>query len=190
MAQTASYTSAAKPRIAGSIYRAAKGTALPTTADASLDNSLFVCLGYISEDGITNSNTRESEIFKAFGGDKVRSVQTDHTDAFNFKLIEVLNKDVLGTVYGEGNVSGDLTNGLSVEVNGDEATAYSWVIDMIMGDDTLDRIVIPDGKITEQGETIYSTSELVAFDVTVTAFPDSNKNTHYEYKKKAPVVTT
>lgn len=190
MAQTASYTSAAKPRAAGSIYRAAKGTTLPTTADADLDSTLFTCLGYVSEDGITNNNTKESSVFKAFGGDHVRSIQTDHTDNFKLKLIEVLNSDVLGTVYGVNNVSGDLTNGIAVEVNGEEATAYSWVIDMIMGDDTLSRIVIPDGKITEQGETVYSTSELVAFDITITAFPDTAKNTHYEYKKKAPVVTT
>lgn len=191
MAQTASYTSAAKPRAAGSIYRAAKGTTLPTSADSALDSSLFTCLGYISEDGITNSNTRESEALKAWGGDTVLTIQTDYTDTFNFKLIEVLNSDVLGTVYGENKVSGtSLATGISVEVSGQEPTAYVWVIDMIMNDDTLNRIVIPDGKISEMGDTVYSTSELVAFDVTVTAIPDSSGNTHYEYKKTNPVVTT
>lgn len=190
MSTTANYTSAAKPRAAGSIYRAPKGTTLPTSADSVLDTAVFTCLGYIGEDGITNSNSRESEALKAWGGDTVLTIQTDYTDTFNFKLIEVLNKDVLGTVYGENNVTGtDLASGISVSANSQEPTAFSWVIDMIMNDDTLNRIVIPDGKISEMGDTSYSTSELVAYDVTVTAFPDSSNNTHYEYKKKNPVVT-
>ena len=61
---------------------------------------------------------------------------------------------------------------------------------MIMRDDTLNRIVIPNGKISEVGDITYSSSDLTAYDVTVTAFPDTNSNTHYEYKKAAPVVTT
>lgn len=191
MGNTASYTSAAKPRAAGAIYRAPKGTSpLPSTADATLSSGTYTCLGYISEDGITNSNTRESDSFKAWGGDTVLTNQTSYTDTFNFKLIEVLNKDVLGTVYGEANVTGsDLATGLAVTANSTELTEYVWVIDMIMNNDTLNRIVIPAGKISEVGDITYAGSDLVAFDVTVTAFPDSSGNTHYEYKKTNPVTT-
>ena len=56
MSQTASYTSAAKPTPSGCLYRAPKGTTLPTTADSTLDPAVFTCLGYLSEDGITNSD--------------------------------------------------------------------------------------------------------------------------------------
>ena len=62
MANNANNVSAAKPGISGAIYRAATTTTLPTTADGSLD-AAFTCLGYISEDGITNSNSRESDTF-------------------------------------------------------------------------------------------------------------------------------
>lgn len=190
MSQTANYTSAAKPTPSGSIYRAPKGTTLPTTADSVLDPAVFTCLGYISEDGITNSDNKTSEDKKAFGGDTVLTIQTDHTDKFKFKFIEVLNKDVLATVRGENNVSGDLATGLSVKSNGDEPTPYVWIIDLIMNDDTMNRKVIPDGKISEQGDTVYSSKDLVAYDVTITAIPDSYGNTHYDYYKKRPVVTT
>ena len=191
MAQTANYTSAAKPKAAGCLYRAPKGTTGPTSVDAALDPAVYTCLGYLSEDGITNSIARSSEVKKAFGGDTVLTIQNDFTDSFKFKFIEVLNKYVLGTVHGEANVTGsDLDTGLAIEVNSDELTEYLWVIDLIMNDDTLSRTVIPAGRITEMGDITYTSSDLVAYDVTVTAVADSSGNTHYEYKKKKPVVTT
>lgn len=191
MSQTASNTSAAKPRATGSIYRAPVTETAPTSADSILDPAKFICLGYVSEDGVTNSNSRESEALKAWGGDTVLTIQTDYTDTFNFKLIEVLNKDVLGTIYGVNNVTGsDLSTGISVKANSDEPTQYMWVIDMIMNNDVLKRIVIPRGKISEVGDTTYSSSDLVAYDTTITAVPDSAGNTHYEYIKAHPVVTT
>jgi hypothetical protein len=189
MANNASYASAAKPNVAGAIYRAAKTATLPTTADGTLSAD-YKCLGYISEDGVTNSNSRSSDTFKAWGGDTILTNQTEYTDTFNFKLLEVLNADVLGTVYGEANVTGSsLATGISVQANSQELSNYIWVIDMIMNGDTLNRIVIPDGKISEVGDTVYSGSDLVAYDVTVSAFPDSSGNTHYEYKKTKPVVS-
>lgn len=188
MANNASNVSAAKPNIAGAIYYAPVNTELPTTADGAITG--FTCLGYISEDGITNSNTRESDSFKAWGGDTVLTSQTSYSDTFNFKLLEVLNKDVLKTVFGADNVTGtDLASGLTVKANSKELSTFSWVIDMIMRDDTLNRIVIPNGKISEVGDITYSSSDLTAYDVTVTAFPDTNANTHYEYKKASPVTT-
>ena len=190
MSQTANYTSAAKPTPSGCLYRAPKGTTLPTSADSTLDPTKFICLGYLSEDGITNSDTKTSEDKKAFGGDTVLTIQTDHSDKFKFKFIEVLNKDVQATVYGEANVSGDLVNGMTVQSNADEPTPYVWVMDLIMNDDTLHRKVIPDGKITERGDTVYSSNNLAAYDVTITGIPDASGNTHYDHYKKRPVVTT
>lgn len=184
----ASNVSAAQPNIAGAIYYGPTSTTLPTTADEALAAG-FTCLGYISEDGITNSNTRESDTFKAWGGDTVLTSQTSYSDTFNFKLLEVLNKDVLKTVFGAANVSGDLATGLTVNANSKELGSFAWVIDMVMRDDALNRIVIPNGKISEVGDITYASSDLTAYDVTVTAFPDSNSNTHYEYKKAAPVVS-
>ena len=190
MGNTASYTSAAKPRIAGGIYRAAKTATAPTSADSSLDAS-FTCLGYISEDGVVNSIERDTETKKAWGGDTVLIIQNDFTDSFQFSLLEVLNKDVIGTVHGESNVTGsDLASGLKVSVNSQEPTEYMWVFDMIMNDGVLNRLVIPCARVQEVGDITYSSSDLVEYDVTITAIPDSSGNTHYEYKKSQPVVTT
>lgn len=189
MANISGNVSAAKPGATGAIYRAPKTVTAPNAADSALSED-FICLGYISEDGITNSNTRESDEFKAWGGDTVLTNQTAYNDTFNFKLIEVLNKDVLATVYGSSNVTGTaLSSGLTVKANSKELDEYMWVIDMIMRDNTLNRIVIPQGKISEVGDITYSDADLVAYDVTVTAFPDGSGNTHYEYKKTGTVVS-
>lgn len=167
-----------KPKIAGAIFRAPLGTKLPTTAKETLDTA-FVELGYCGEDGLVNSNSAEFEDYKAWGGDVVYSSQTEKTDTFNFSLIEVMNKAVLQTIYGDDHVKGDLENGLTVEANNEELSESSYVFDLLLNG-AMKRIVVPKGKITETGDVTYSDDELTAYETTITCYP-SNKITHYEY---------
>ena len=182
MANNAGNVSTAKPAVAGAIHRAPAGTTLPTTADETLATG-FKGLGYVSDDGATNSDERESEEVKAWGGDTVAAPQTGFTDKFKYKLIESLNTDVLKAVYGDGNVSGTLASGLTVKVNAKEQPEASWVIDTILTGDVKKRMVIPKGKLTEKGEVVYKDNEPIGYEVTITAFPDTDGNTHYEYLK-------
>lgn len=182
MAQTTSNVTAAKPETGGALYVAATGTSLPTSTSASI--TAFTGLGYISEDGLTNELTRDSEEIKAWGGDTVLQPQTGFTDTFSCTLIETLNVDVLKEVFGASNVSGTLAGGIDVKVNSDELSERSWVVDMVMRNGVAKRVVIPKGKITEIGEVTYSDSEAAGYEITITAFPDSSNNTHYEYIKE------
>ena len=61
-----------KRRTAGGIYRAAAGTTLPTDATTSLA-AAFKEIGYISEDGVTNSISKTTNEIKEWGGDTVDS---------------------------------------------------------------------------------------------------------------------
>lgn len=182
----ASNVSAGKPLTTGAIWVAPTGTTLPTSTTESLDGA-FKCLGYCSDDGLTNSTNLESETIKAWGGDTVLTIQTSKEDTFGFTLIEVLNENVLKFIYGSGNVSGSLATGLTIEVNNDDLEEKSIVIDMIMRDNTAKRVVIPYAKISEVGDVVYSDSEAVGYETTVTTSPDTNGNTHYEYILKTGV---
>lgn len=178
-----------KPKVGGAIASAPLGTILPTDAVTELDTK-FKKLGYISEDGLTNSNSPESETIKAWGGDTVLSVQTSKADTFSYKLIEALNPDVLKEIYGNENVTGDIATGITITANAKELEDHSIVIDMMLRDETLKRIVIPRGKVSEVGEISYVDSDAIGYETTLQTLPDEKGNTHYEYIIKQAKVTT
>lgn len=182
MANTVTNVSAGKPKVSGAIYRAplSSGLVLPTDATTALGTD-FKALGYVSDDGLTNTNSPDSETIKAWGGDTVLTIQTEKPDEFQLTLIEVLNTDVLAAVYGSSNVSGSLTSGITVKANADEPEEAAWVIDMVMRGGVLKRIVIPDGKVTEIGDIEYTDEDAVGYELTVQAMPDASGQTHYEY---------
>lgn len=173
--------SAAKPAVAGAIFAAALGTALPTDAVTALAAD-YKALGYVSKDGVTNANSPSSESVTAWGGDVVLDGQTDKPDTFKFTLIEALNPEVLKFVYGDGNVSGALAEGITVTANRTEAVQRVLVVDMVLKN-AVKRIVVPRAKITEVDEIVYQEGKAVGYGTKLSASPDEKGNTHYEYIK-------
>lgn len=182
---------AAKPiSVRGGIYRAPLGTTLPTDASTAL-GAAFKTVGYISEDGVTNSSSIESGDVKCWGGVTVATLQTGMTDTFKYKVLEMQDIEVLKAIYGANNVTGTLSTGITVNVKAEEVESACWVIDMKEGD-TLHRIVIGDGKITERGEIVYKDSEAIGVELTISAnafefgtSSASNICTHREFFKTA-----
>ena len=185
---TVTNVSVGKPKIGGAIFRAPLGTTLPTTADATL-NSAFVEMGYVSEDGVTNSNSPESDTVKAWGGDVVLTLMEGREDTFQFTLIEAKNIEVLKAVFGNDNVSGSLSAGIVIQNTNEDLEDCSWVIDMILRDNTVKRVVIPDGKVSEVGDITYSDSDAIGYEITLSAMPDSNGVLQYEYIKATSATT-
>lgn len=180
--------STAKPKIGGAIYSAPLGTTLPTDAVTKLDGA-FKSLGYISEDGLTNNNTPETDAIKAWGGKTVTVVQSEKTDTFGYTLIEALNIEVLKEVYGSDNVSGDLDTMITIRANATPLEAHCLVVDMVLKAGVLKRIVIPNAAVSEIGEISYKDADAIGYETTLTAMPDGNGDTHKEYIQKSTTPT-
>lgn len=176
--------SAAEPRVAGAIYRAPITATAPESALQEL-TAEFETLGYISEDGYSNNNSRSSTPFKDWSGTEIDSVQTEKTDRFKYKMLEILKKVVNQEIFGDENVTGDIDTEMVAKANAKELPEHMYVIDVIMKGGYIRRTVIPKGKVTEIAEISYKKNELAGFEVTISAFPsDAEGNTHFEYTAK------
>lgn len=172
-----------KPKVGGAVFRAPISTPLPTDATTEL-NVAFKCLGYISEDGLTNDGSRTTQSIKAWGGDVVHVSTTDKKDDFTMTFIESLSAEVLKLVHGDSNVTGSLEDGMTVAAGSGDLEDYAYVIEMIMTGGVLKRVVLPSASVSNVAEVQYDDSDAVGYGVTLTAMADSAGNTHYEYFKK------
>lgn len=176
--------STGKPKVAGAVFRAAAGSTLPTDPTTALDTA-FTDLGYISEDGVTNNNSPETENIKAWGGQVVLVVSTEKPDEFQLTFIEALNVNVLKTVYGDANVTTAQNGVVTVKATADEPGEHAYVIDMILKGGAMRRIVIPAGVLKETAEIVYKDDEAIGYQITLSCLPDATGVTHYEYTATA-----
>lgn len=176
--------STGKPNLAGAVLRAAAGTTLPTDGTTALD-AAFKDMGFVSEDGVTNNNSPETENIKAWGGQVVAVVSTEKPDEFRIKFIEALNENVLKTVYGDANVITGQDGTITVKATADEPSEHPYVIELHLSGGARRRIVIPAGVLKETAEIVYKDDEPIGYDVTISCLPDATGVNHYEYNVPA-----
>ena len=174
MASTASNVFAAQPRATGVLRAAPKGSTAPTNASTALA-AAFVDLGYIGEDGITESMTRDTDKKRALGGSVVKVLQTEYGNTFTFVFMEHLNAEVLKRIYGPDNVEIDGAN-ITVKKNKKVLPREAYVIDVEDGDN-LDRTYIADGQIIEVGDIVRVHSDTIAYEVTIEGYEDTDGDT-------------
>lgn len=177
---SASNVTAGKPKIGGAVFRAPKGTTLPISAVTELANT-YKCLGYCSEDGISNGNDSSSNKVSAWGGDVVLNMITSGSDTFSLTLIETLNAEVIKAVYGSDNVTVETGGDIKLAVNGGSDEEAVYVFDLLLKDGAVKRIVVPCATITSLGEIKYSDNSAVGYSITLTAVNGEDGNSHYEY---------
>lgn len=176
--------SVAKPKVGGAVFVAPVGTELPTDVTTALD-AAFQNVGYISEDGVVNTNSPDTDTIKEWGGASVGKIDNGKDDTWQFTMIEALNPTALKLVYGADNVRGTLTDGITVMANSNEQADVALVIDMILKGGALKRVVLPSAGVSEVGEVTYAATSAIGYQTTLLATPDEAGNTHYEYIKGA-----
>lgn len=179
MANTATNVSTGKPNISGAVYVAPMTSTAPTDASTALGDD-FVCLGYVSEDGLENSNEMDVSAIKVWGGAIVYRSLTELDDSFSLTLLESENVDVLKTVYGDSNVT-EADGKISVDVKAEDPQEKIWVFELSLRGGKKKRIVIPDGAVTARETITYNDEDAIGYGITVSAYPDANGSTHKEY---------
>lgn len=174
----------AKPSIGGGVMSAPLTVNLPTDAASKAED--FNNLGYISDAGVTRSIQKDTEVVKAWGGNVVLVLNKSKTETFKFVTLNGTDPNVLKLVNGDSNVSGNsLATGISAKSNNANDPGHRFVIDMIEEENTLHRICIPKGVVTNIGDVVYVDNAAVGYEVTLTAIADADGNTCYEYWKTA-----
>ena len=176
--------SAGKPKIGGAIYRAPGGTTPPTTATATLSTA-FVCVGYISDAGVVQSENLNTTVVNAWGGEPVLVTENSRIEDFKFTMLETMKDEPNKIVYGDTNVTGDLTNGMTVSASAAELGEHVYVIDQELNGSVKKRTVIPAAVVSAIGDISQVDNNAVGYPVTLTALPDSNSKTHYDYYQAA-----
>lgn len=145
--------------------------AAPTDATTALDLA-WVKAGFISEDGVTRTTDASDDKIRAWGGDTVKVVRTEHSITYTFTFLESANADVLKLIYGESNVT--IAAG-KVKINQTSAMPprKSFVLDMADGETKL-REYIKNGQLTTSGDTVFVHSDVIRYEVSIEAFPDAN----------------
>lgn len=154
--------------VTGALSVAPVGTTAPADSVAAL-NAAFKDLGYVSDDGVTETRGRSTNTIRGWqNADVVREVVTESDFKLQATLIET-KKETVELFYGS-TVSGvDGSVLVKPSVTGGRK---AFVLDVVDGTELI-RIYIPQGEVTEVGDTVYASGEPIGFEVTITGYPDA-----------------
>jgi hypothetical protein len=174
------------PLVTGGVLVAPTGTALPVDEAAAL-NAAFTALGFITDDGVENADSIDTDVVRAWGGVIIATTQSSRTATFAFTMAEYFNADVNKLVWGDANVqtvAPTASSGTKFKVS---ASAYartpfkSFVFEMNGDGAAKSRIVVPRARVTDMENRTFVHTAVTGRGVTLTAFPDAAGNSYYEY---------
>jgi hypothetical protein len=186
MAYDTTDVAAASPLTTGGILYAPLGTALPTSATATL-NVAFKPLGLVGESGLTPAGegaTRDD--LRAWGGDVAATVTTAQSiSRWTFDLLSIFDEDVANFIYGDTNVtptaaSSSTGTKLAIQDKGLDLDSFVMVFDMQYNAKRM-RIVLPNADPSVAGELAFADASLSGYSIEVTALKDSSGVRAYRY---------
>lgn len=165
-------SAAVRVGITGELNVAPVGTAAPTSSVSAL-NAAFVGLGYVNEDGVTESYEDTIEDIIAWqNATVVRSTTTESKATLQLTLIETKG-EVLELFHKGSTVEAVGAGQWKIDVLAAQADPRAFVLDVVDGAKHI-RISVPNGEVTERGEIVYANGEAIGYNVTITCYPDSS----------------
>ncbi len=160
--------------VTGAVSVAPTGTTAPTDTSTALAVA-FVDLGYVGEDGVTETNpgAGDEKKIKAWqNGATVRTVRSASEDnpTWKFVLLET-KKEVVETVYGV-TLTQTASEGSFVLDTQTLRGRNAYVIDVIDGAE-LERVFIPEGEVVAVGDKVYANGEAIGYEITVEGHRDA-----------------
>lgn len=164
------------------IWMAPVGTAAPTDATSALA-APWSTLGYLSEDGVTLSQSTNSEdIYPWQGRSPVRTMITERNLAMEFSMFE-FNEQNLQLYFGmEQATAGDANSWSLNVVSNAPAQIYSFCIDVAdLGVKV--RYYIPRGSLSDAGDLEITDSGVMALPVTLKTLDSAGELMEIFYQK-------
>lgn len=155
--------------LTGAVYRAPLGSTLPTNPTSPWAVA-FEELGYVSEDGLTETRSDDWNAIRAWQNRTiVRQLLTGSDYTLAFSLLETTAVGL--ETYHSGSLMTDNGSVATMEVMEPTEQHYVFGLDVLDGDVHM-RLIIPDGQVTEVGEIVYKNGEPLMYPLTITARSD------------------
>ena len=169
-----------KPKLAvsGGVLVAPVGTTRPTSHSEAYD-AASVSAGYVSTDGVVETSERSTEEIRAWGGTKVRTVQTEFGTNLALTLIESRNADALKLVFGADNVDESVPGEITIKRNEKVLPHTQFIIDMLDGENSR-HLDVGYGQVVTVGDISYVDGEAISYELEISCDPDENGDTLIE----------
>ena len=168
-----------KFKVGGYAYWAPAGTTLPTDSATALPAE-YKLLGYLSEDGLTNTTDTDTAEIKDANGATVMKIITSYAESYQFALLEVLRAEAAKLRYNSDAVTGnDKSMTIKHQMPSDED--FVLVFEIAMSGDVKDRLVIGTATRAEFGDRQVHAGDPQVYDITVSANDMGNGVTAIEY---------
>jgi hypothetical protein len=162
---------------------AALGSPLPVNAVNTLD-ATFTDVGWVGSDGFKLSPKRTIKRHQAFGGQTVKTVQTDYMETAKVTFYES-SPIVFTTLWGPGNAT---TASAGAPAHRSQTIIHnclalprqSFVFTSVdagstgSGLPTTRRVVIQEGEIVELADLTYATTDIVRYTITIDCYQPLN----------------